>query len=63
MSYDGYCPQFCKDFGLEEIPCCDSCHEDELIGYEMIEKNVNNKSYYICCNLSNAYNNKFKLDE
>lgn len=45
----------CKDLSNEfriDLDCCDSCHEDFDLGYfDLMEKEIDEKNYKICCRM------------
>ena len=42
------CEDLKERFGLD-VSCCDSCHEDEGMGYEMMDGELKTGEYYYCC--------------
>jgi hypothetical protein len=43
--------KYCQDLEIYKgkPPCCDSCHEDEAYGLEMLTVNKSGFEYYVCC--------------
>jgi hypothetical protein len=52
----GGCSDFAKKFGLENVNCCNSCHDDDDEGYmSLSEKNFEDGWYCVCCAMLIAY--------
>lgn len=47
----GGCEVFCRDTGIDEPMCCDSCHEDEEMGYFDLPEvwYERGTGYYVAC--------------
>lgn len=61
------CSILIKDLSLAldvDIPvdCCDSCHEDEEMGYEsFIEVEYNGSDYLVCCSIYNEFESRLDI--
>jgi len=54
------CEDFLNDFEISR-QCCGSCHSDSDNGYaHMCEREIDGKTYQVCCALLCEYDEKFK---
>lgn len=49
------CAEVSKIIGYEG-PCCDSCHDDGELGYDMLDVEVDGREAEVCCHVLHAAN-------